>query len=481
MNQWSDAEHHAQRGRQLYEAGEWDRALDELRLAVQYNPYQADWHFGMGLILDAMSRYREAAQAFEHALNLRGEDVQTLKHLGIDLVRSGQPRRALEILERTAQLNRECEPAYCYRIAAHAQLGQHEQAELMFYLARQVIDECPRCYDHLAQSLVDRGDLRRAIWCWQQALRLHRTGLNVHRKLADAHWRMGEHDRARRELLAYLRLRPHDIDVLMTLGRLLTAMGRHADASERFRQVVALNPSCAEAHQQLAELALSIGHLEAATHRLQRTQELEPNRPGLNRLLAEVARRQGKDGECRSLLVRESERRMDTAENVLRLARAMLEVGMAEEARRLLTPQIEHQASPGLQTPAEHATGLIYRGVAHLLTGREHAGIRDCRAALRESPGHPAALQNLVLANLEAGRWRRAAIWLHCARRAGAWGPAMRRLRRRLWRQRLVAWWPRLSWLVAGRPSSAPHPPRSTAAPPTRSSATERRSHLLRR
>lgn len=444
MDEWSEAEQHAQRGRQLYEAGQWDRALNELRLAVRHNPYQAEWHFGMGLVLDAMHRYREAAQAFEHALNLRGEDTETLMRLGVDLVRSGRPNRAVEVLERTSQLDAECEPAYCYRILAHAQRGDHQQAELMFYMARQVVDECPQCYDHLAQSLAQRGDLTRAIWCWQQTLRLHRTALEVHRKLADAHCRLGQHDRARRELLAYLRLRPHDIDVLMSLGRLLTTMSRYADASERFRQVVALNPSYAEAHQQLGELALQIGHLDAAAHRLRRAEQLEPNRPGLNHLKAEVARREGRLEDCRTLLAKEVEgaRRPDRPERVLSVARAMLEVEMADAAIALLTPQLESGAVPGLPQPDQRATALIYRGVAHLLTGRLMAGIRDCRAALREAPAHPAALQNLVLANLEAGRWRHAAVWLRRARRFGAWGPAMRRLRYRLWRQRLPKWWP---------------------------------------
>lgn len=462
MDQWSDAEQHAQRGRQLYEAGQWDRALSELRLAVQHNPYQAEWHFGMGLILDAMERYREAAQAFEHALNLRGEDLDTLAHLGIDLVRSEQPQRAIEVLERLAQLDADCEPSYCYRILAHAQLGQHERAELMFYLARQVVDECPRCYDHLAQSLMQRGDLARAIWCWQQTLRLHRTALNVHRKLADAHWRRGEHERARRELLAYLRLRPHDTAVLMTLGRLLMNMGRYADASERFRQIVALKPRCAEAHQRLGELALQIGHLEAALHRLERVEQLEPKRPGLHRLLAELARHRGQEDACRRYLEREAANPQDTAENLLRLARTMLEVGMVDQTLAVLTPQLERTTTPGLNEPDDRATGLIYRGVGQLLQGQLAQGIRDCRAALRESPAHPAALQNLVLANLEARRWNHAAMWLRRARRAGVWGAPMRRLRRRLWRQRLAGWWPRRR--KRQPPSLAP-----ASAPPTAS------------
>lgn len=441
MNDWSEAEHHAQRGRRLYEAGQWDRALDELRIAVRSNPYQADWHFGMGLILDAMGRHREAAQAFEQALELRGEDAETLVHLGVDLLHSDQCMRAIAVLQRAGEMEPQCEATYCYRIAAHARLGQHDQAELMFYLARQVVDECPRCYDHLAESLAQRGQLERAIWCWQQTLRLQRTAMEIHRKLAAAHWQLGRHERARRELLAYLRFRPHNVETLMQLGRLLVEMERFADASERFRQVLAIEPGCAEAHHRLGELAVKIGHLDAAVDRLRRAEQLQPNRPGLNRLLAEIARQRGSIERCRALLLQESACRQDDPAQLLALARAMIEVDMPDAVVELLSPHLDAEAafSP-LHEPADRATALICRAVAHLVAGRLTPGIRDCRAGLRLVPNHEAALHNLVLANLEAGRWRRAAVWLRRARQQGVWHAGLRRLSWHVRRQRLLRW-----------------------------------------
>ncbi len=357
-----------------------------MRLAVQRNPYHADWHFGMGLILDALNRYREAAQAYEQALDLNGEDAEMLVHLGVDLVRSDRCQRAIVVLQRAAEIEPNCEMAYCYRIRAFAQLGLHDQAELMFYLGRQVTDECPRCYDFLAESLSQRGDVPRAIWCWQQALRLQRTALSVYRKLASAYQQLGEYEGARRELLAYLRHRPKDTDALMQFGRLLIAMKQYSEAAERFRQVIALEPTCAEAQHHLGQLGLIIGHLDAAAHRLHVAEQLEPNRPGVQRLLAEVARRQGRMDACRHLLVQEGRRTQSSPQQVLVLARTMLDMNMADETIELLDPQLAGKALPGLTHRADHATGLIYRGVAHLIAGRLKEGMQDCRASCAWCP-----------------------------------------------------------------------------------------------
>ena len=87
MNDWQDAEDRAEKAQQLFEAGQWDRALEELRAALRVNPFQSDWLFGMGLALDALQRYpfpgnvRELASAMERAVTFCEGDVVQPDHL----------------------------------------------------------------------------------------------------------------------------------------------------------------------------------------------------------------------------------------------------------------------------------------------------------------------------------------------------------------------------------------------------------------
>ncbi|MCX5658091.1 MAG: tetratricopeptide repeat protein, partial [Planctomycetota bacterium] len=119
MNEWFQAEFHAERAHQFYESGQWDKALAELRLALAFDPDQSDWHFGMGLALEALHRFDEAAASYEQVLRLRGDDVETMLHMGLALMHGSHATRAIDMFSRASTIDPECEPALCHRIAAY--------------------------------------------------------------------------------------------------------------------------------------------------------------------------------------------------------------------------------------------------------------------------------------------------------------------------------------------------------------------------
>ena len=57
MNAWVDAECRAERAYELYELGRWTEAAVELRAALAINPYNAAWHFNLGLTLESPVQY----------------------------------------------------------------------------------------------------------------------------------------------------------------------------------------------------------------------------------------------------------------------------------------------------------------------------------------------------------------------------------------------------------------------------------------
>ena len=436
MNDWQDAEHHAERAQDLFEAGQWHDALEELRAALSVNPHQTDWLFGMGLALDALRRYDEAAEVFERILKLRGDNVETLLHLGADLIRSGQPRRALPVLERAAELDPHCEASYCQRVAAYAQLEDHQQAEVMFYLARQITDECPDCLDHLGHSLAMRDEMKRAIWCWQQVMRLDPQHPGVPGSLARAYWQLGQNELARHYIEQQVRDEPDDVEPVMTAGILLMEMGRTAEAGDRFRRALELDPTLPDAHLYLGELSLLSGHLEAAVARFQRAHQLDPDMAGAAAGLAQVAlARHDKAAAARHL---EEELGCDgrSPAQSVDLARMLVEADLAHQAARVLTPLIAQLSSPTASPQQQQilADALLCRGAALMIEGDLAAGIADTRRAVTLDPTNAIAMQNLALAYLETCRFTRAHYWI---RRAIELRPDDLQLRR----TRLRAWW----------------------------------------
>lgn len=439
MNEWFDAEHHAERAHRHFEAGEWVRALEEIRLALRVNPDQSEWHFGMGLTLDALERYEEAAHAFEQVLCLRGEDAETMLHLGVDLIRSNQPRRALEVFERVASRDPNSEPSYCHRIVAYTQLGDHESAELMFYMARQIVRACPMCYDNLAESLAIRGDLERATWCWQQTLELDPDFPDVNANLARTHWRLGQLERARQYFLRQLRTLPGDLGTLLALGVLLIEMERYDEAGEKFRRTLEHDPTLAEAHFYLGELSLLSGHLDAAESRFERASRLDPDRPGPRAGLARIALQRRHKVSAREYLKDELHCDGHTPEQKLELSRLLIQLDMPSDAVMQLSCLMDDRPDKASQDPQFVANVLLCRGAALMMSGRLDQGIRDSRRAIRLDPENALAMHNLVLAYFDSRRFKRAWCWLRRALALCPAEPQLRRLHHRLRRRVILA------------------------------------------
>ncbi|MEO1236828.1 MAG: tetratricopeptide repeat protein [Planctomycetota bacterium] len=449
MSEWNEADHHAERAQQFYRAGEWERALEALREALDRRPDEGEWLFGLGLTLDALHRYEEAAEAFEKALQHRGEDVPGLLHLGIDLLRAGKLSQAVDVLDRVNRLDAGVELGYVHRVLAYCLLDDHEQAEVMFYLARQVAEHHPddsdpaaqaMAYDHLAQSLLLRGEHERAVWCWGEALRLDADHPDAHRSLAMIHERLGQTNRALQHLKQQLRSQPDDLDSLLDMGELQLRHGGWAEAGNCFRRALELDGTLAFAHQRLGDLSLKAGHLTAAADRYDRARQLDPGLPGVHLGLAHAAREQGRDDEATHWLTEELEREGQTAEQVLELASMLVELGMNHEAVRLLNPLLSGADDLLMGDNERYATALLCRGVALVADGDLDEGIRDCERCLRLLPDHPTALLQIAAATYSAGDLEAAEHWVREGLAAESADPELRRLRRRLRAARFVGW-----------------------------------------
>ncbi len=256
MNDWVDAESRAERAYDLYEQGKWTEAAAELKAALDINPYNASWHFNLALTLESLEQYDAACLSYERALDLEGTDVETLNCLGVNLTRIGRYDEAIAKFAKAQKHDPNYEPAYCNRIVTYTEMGDHDSAELMFYLAREIRQECPLCYYNMGNSFFARRNNKRAISCWQEAIRIDPTHRHGHARIAEALWMDGELDQAAHHYQAELQLvNVDDVDVMLDYGDLLTEMGKLEQAREQFDKALAIEPGSAEANFLLGELA----------------------------------------------------------------------------------------------------------------------------------------------------------------------------------------------------------------------------------
>lgn len=435
MNDWMDAEHHVERAHELYDAGRWDEAETELRRALFLNPYQAEWHFNLGLTLEAAGRHVDAASAFERCFELHtadsDRDANSALLVGVNLLRAGQFEASLRWLDRAGEIEPMSVAPFVHRVEALAELGRTDEAEEAFYLGQQIDPEHPELYASMATVLSARGDHERAVWCLREAARLDPELPRVRARLARAYADSGRLERARQLYVRELRDDPGDVDTLLDLGELLMDMHRLGESGEKFRRVLEIEPDHPDAHHLLGELAEREGRTPDALVQYDVVLRLDPSYPGARRRLAKVMLDRGREEDLprvRDLLRREfreaaAEPKSAPAE-FEDLGRLMLDSGVPADAIKAYRELL-------LRQPGNHR-GHHGMSVALLEVGRITDGIDEARRALALQPRFVPAMHNLALAHLREHRWVRARYWVRQALRIEPDDPALRRLRLKL-------------------------------------------------
>jgi tetratricopeptide (TPR) repeat protein len=428
LNEWYDAEKHVERAHELYEAGRWEEAETELRQAISLNPFQPEWQFNLGLTLDAAGRHPEAAQVFKEAFELEPEDSQSALMAGLSLLRAERPGEALEWFDKAEKAEPGTVAPYVHRIEAHTDLGQHEQAEVNFYLAQQIDPKAADAYMAMADSLIERELFEKAVWCLREAARIQPELPGVQGRLADVYAATGRLERARQLYLRELRQDPGDLETLLALGRLLVDMHRFGEAGEKFRRILEIEPDNADAHFELGVLAERQGNDSEALMQFDVVTRLEADYPAARRRLAALLHRRGKADDraaVESLLRRElaSFRNDPEAledEDFEDLGHLLLDTNLPREAVRVLTRLVDRRPD---QAGYRHLLS-----VAHFQAGDRRAGMVESRRVLRLDPRHVAAMHNMAMACIQDRRWARARYWLSQVRRIDPDDSSLRRL-----------------------------------------------------
>ncbi len=429
MNDWFEAEQRVQRAYEFYESGRWEEALEELTAALRVNPYQSEWHFYMGLTLDDMGRFEQALHCYEKALeHHQGDDKEILTHLGVDCLRLDFCERAIQYFEQLQQSDPDDELSYVHRIEAYSRLEDHDQAELMFYMACQINDASAPAHFNMAGSLMNRGLSDQAIGCLETVKEIDANHPHLNSRFGRACWMKGRLLRAHRYYLRQLRLDPGDTETMMELGMLLLEMDRPIDAAEKFRRLCELDPTHAAAHEQLGRLSLKRGRLEAAQSSFELVLRLDAARPRIHQMLAEVAMRRGRLEDTRRHLRAELalKRQVEASEknDDRHLGRLLLDAGMAQQAVAVL--------GPVAQAHDQDAVCQHHLGLALLADARYREGIVACHRAVRLNRHYTIAMHNLAAAYLRLGQWHRARLWADRALRSDSGHEPTRLLRTRL-------------------------------------------------
>ena len=431
MSDWLEAERRVERAQQLSESARWAEALVELEAAIAINPNNALWHAQRGFILEELDRTEDALAAYESSLSLEPGDRDVLMAFGAALTRQGRYARALSVFEEVARQSPDFEPAYCLSIQVYAELGLHDRAEEMFYLAQELDDACPHCIFHMGISLTARDLPDRAIFCWRRVLELDPGYLGVNRRIGQAYRRKGDLKLARKFLMRELREDPGNPDLLFELAELAWASGKRNAAAAKFTQLLELEPDHREARIALGRLCLERGKPERALALFERAEAagLSEQGPELDWRIGEALAQLKRWDEARRRLEAASARDPENVSIWLTLGSVLRASGRTADAADCFRRVLARDATC---VPAQRELAA-----SHLAMNRPDAALVHCRQLLASDADDPIAQYLSAIAHMLAGRWSEAKTCLRACVRIDAQNVEARRLLGRLWKLRL--------------------------------------------
>jgi tetratricopeptide (TPR) repeat protein len=396
-NDWNDAERRVERAQELFEQHKWLEALDELRAATSINPYNSAWHFNIGLTLDELGRLDEAIDAYERSLEIEPNDVPAMHRMGMDLHHVGRFDEALRTFERIGSIDATYEPAYCSRILTYCELGEHDRAEEMFYLARLYKEHCPNCYYNIGCSLQARGMFDKAIFCWNKTLDLDISHPQVHLRIAEALWSKGELEQARQHYLSGLRQDPGCTATLLDLSDLLMEVKRWDEAGEKINRAIEMSPDDPAGHYCYGRWLARRERYDEGAEALRKSLSLDPTYPGSHLELARIEHQRNNLDETRQHLRAEILLRPEDPQTLMDLSNLLIDVAEPRAAAACLKRlvQIDANAAGAWQNLA----------VAQFMRRRWDEGVAASQESLRIDPHNIPARHNLAMALGQMGKF----------------------------------------------------------------------------
>jgi tetratricopeptide (TPR) repeat protein len=284
--------------------------------------------------------------------------------------------------------------------------GEVDKAIICFQKALQIHVDFIDARNNLGLALMQNGQLDKAISCYQDALELQPRNAVIHLNLGNALVKMGRVDEAIAHYQRALEIKPDYPEARNNLGSAFRQKGCLDDAITQYQNTLRINPANAGADVNLGELLLQKGSVDNGILHFQHALQIEPDLAEAHYGLGNAFCQKGRLDEAITHFQRALQIRPDYAKAQNNLGNALLEKGSVSDAI------IHYQKALEIQ-PAD---SVIQNNLAWLLATCPQASLRNGARAveLARQANNPAGgenpfnLRTLAAAYAETGRFSEA-------------------------------------------------------------------------
>jgi len=239
-------------------AGDYNRAMTVYQRLRQEQPSEARWLYALGFQYQQMEQWTEAIAAYEQSRQLAPRWLLPTLRLGDMYQASGQTDKALEAYREGVQIYQKLDAILRGKLAAvYAKLCARAARILLLKpdrngneleeaarLLRESVAMDPHNADHwyrLGDILLTLGRVVESLDCLDRAAALAPRKEYIHHKIAQAHLRDGNPDRA---LTAYERIPHHQRGpyILHGMAQYYLAKGEAMEAARKLHEAIRREP-----------------------------------------------------------------------------------------------------------------------------------------------------------------------------------------------------------------------------------------------
>ncbi|MEP6489566.1 tetratricopeptide repeat protein [Microcoleus vaginatus GB2-A3] len=273
------AETYITQAESYYAQGKFEEAIAECKRAIEIKPDLAVAYKIAGNATQAMGKAEAARYWYVQALEIEPDFAEIHANLGSLYAQQKHWEKSIACYQQAIKIKPNLASAYRNLARVFLQSGQPQAGAECWYEALTLDINWAKPDEHftLGNTLLELGQLERAISCYRRAIQLQPSYADAYHNLGEVLSVRGQWEEAIAAYRQAIDQNPNFDAPHYGLGKAWASLDRREEAIACYRRAIELNPNLVQAYQSLGDALDSWGQLDEAIGCYEKTIELKPD------------------------------------------------------------------------------------------------------------------------------------------------------------------------------------------------------------
>ena len=153
--------------------GEYDKAIESYKKAIEINPKKDDAYYNMGISYDDNGEYDKAIESYKKAIEINPKKDKTYYNMGIAYSENKQYDKAIESYKKAIEINPKKDDAYYNMGIAYIENKQYDKAIESYKKAIEINPKNDKTYYNMGIAYIENKQYDKAIESYKKAIEIN--------------------------------------------------------------------------------------------------------------------------------------------------------------------------------------------------------------------------------------------------------------------------------------------------------------------